>query len=93
MNKIVRICRSLKNPAQFWGEIAEQFYWETNTTPDKFFSYNFDRNAGDIYIKWMEGATTNISFNLLDKNVKNGMGDRVAFYWYDFILQFDNKSV
>ncbi|OXU23516.1 hypothetical protein TSAR_005957 [Trichomalopsis sarcophagae] len=73
--------RSIKHPAQFWGEIAKEFYWETHTTEDKFFSYNFDLNAGDIYIKWMEGASTNLSFNLLDKNVKNGKGDQVAFYW------------
>lgn len=32
-------------------------------------------------MKWMEGATTNISFNLLDKNVKSGNGDKIAFYW------------
>ncbi|KOX71860.1 Acetyl-coenzyme A synthetase [Melipona quadrifasciata] len=29
----------------------------------------------------MEGASTNISFNLLDKNVKSGNGDKIAFYW------------
>ncbi|XP_053593848.1 acetyl-coenzyme A synthetase isoform X2 [Microplitis demolitor] len=29
----------------------------------------------------MEGASTNISFNLLDKNVKCGNGDKIAFYW------------
>lgn len=73
--------RSLKHPAQFWGEIAKEFYWETQTTEDKFFSYNFDLNEGDIYIKWMDGASTNLSFNLLDKNVKNGKGDQVAYYW------------
>jgi len=48
---------------------------------DKFFSYNFDLSKGDIFIKWMEGASTNISFNLLDKNVKSGNGDKIAFYW------------
>ncbi|CAB0035592.1 unnamed protein product [Trichogramma brassicae] len=73
--------RSMKHPEQFWGEIAKDFYWETQTTEDKFFSYNFDINEGDIYIKWMEGASTNLSFNLLDKNVKNGKGDQIAYYW------------
>ncbi|KAJ8668714.1 hypothetical protein QAD02_010377 [Eretmocerus hayati] len=73
--------RSLKHPEQFWGEIAKEFYWETHTTEDKFFSYNFDINEGDIFIKWMDGASTNLSFNLLDKNVKNGKGDQIAFYW------------
>ncbi|XP_011687989.1 PREDICTED: acetyl-coenzyme A synthetase isoform X1 [Wasmannia auropunctata] len=73
--------KSIKEPEQFWGEIAKQFYWETPTTDDKFFSYNFDLSKGDIFIKWMEGASTNISFNLLDKNVKSGNGDKIAFYW------------
>ncbi|KAK9310413.1 hypothetical protein QLX08_000381 [Tetragonisca angustula] len=72
---------SVKNPQEFWSEIAKEFYWETPATEDKFFSYNFDLNKGDIFIKWMEGASTNISFNLLDKNVKSGNGDKIAFYW------------
>ncbi|XP_057328263.1 acetyl-coenzyme A synthetase [Microplitis mediator] len=73
--------KSIKHPEEFWGEIAKQFYWETTSSNDKFFSYNFNRNDGDIFIKWMEGASTNISFNLLDKNVKCGNGDKIAFYW------------
>nr|XP_034194187.1 acetyl-coenzyme A synthetase [Osmia lignaria] len=73
--------KSVKNPAEFWGEIAKQFYWETPTSEDKFYSYNFDLSKGDVFIKWMEGASTNISFNLLDKNVKSGNGDKIAFYW------------
>ncbi|XP_076385579.1 acetyl coenzyme A synthase isoform X2 [Megachile rotundata] len=73
--------KSIKNPAQFWGEIAKQFYWETPASENNFFSYNFDITKGDVFIKWMEGASTNISFNLLDKNVKSGNGDKIAFYW------------
>ncbi|XP_078042873.1 acetyl coenzyme A synthase [Augochlora pura] len=72
---------SIKNPEQFWGEIAKQFYWETPAIDGKFFSYNFNLNKGEIFVKWMEGASTNISFNLLDKNVKTGNGDKIAFYW------------
>ncbi|KAH0534891.1 hypothetical protein KQX54_009809 [Cotesia glomerata] len=73
--------KSIKQPEEFWSKIAKQFYWETTSSNDKFFSYNFNRNEGDIFIKWMEGASTNISFNLLDKNVKCGNGDKIAFYW------------
>ncbi|XP_034938784.1 acetyl-coenzyme A synthetase [Chelonus insularis] len=73
--------KSIKNPELFWSEIAKQFYWESQTSNDKFFSYNFDLNQGDVFIKWMEGASTNLSFNLLDKNVKCGNGDKIAFYW------------
>lgn len=73
--------RSIEDPVKFWGEIAKEFYWETPAMEDKFFSYNFNVDKGDIFIKWMEGATTNISFNLLDKAVKSGHGDKIAFYW------------
>lgn len=74
--------QSLENPAEFWGNIAKQFYWETPADPEKFFSYNFDISKGPIFIKWMEGASTNITYNLLDRNVKNGLGDKIAFHWY-----------
>lgn len=71
--------KSIDDPEAFWGEIADQFYWET---PYKnFFSYNFDLKKGPVEIKWLEGATTNICYNLLDKNVKNCLGDKIAFYW------------
>lgn len=72
---------SLKNPVKFWSEIANKFYWETPARDEKFFSYNFDLSKGEIFIKWMEGAKTNISFNLLDRNVNNGKGNEIAFYW------------
>lgn len=73
--------RSIDTPEEFWADIAKQFHWETPASPSKFFSYNFDITKGPIHIKWMEGATTNICYNLLDRNVKNGLGDKIAFYW------------
>lgn len=72
--------RSVDNPDEFWAEIAKQFHWETPVT-NKFYSYNFDISKGPIFIKWMEGATTNICYNLLDRNIRNGLGDKIAFYW------------
>ncbi|XP_056632408.1 acetyl-coenzyme A synthetase [Diorhabda carinulata] len=72
---------SIDNPDEFWGNIARQFHWETPIDYDKFFRYNFDITKGPIFTKWMDGATTNISYNLLDRNVRNGHGDKVAFYW------------
>lgn len=73
--------KSLDKPAEFWGEIAKQFDWETPPDYDRFFRYNFDITKGPIFTKWMDGATTNIAYNLLDRNVRNGYGDKVAFYW------------
>jgi len=73
--------QSIENPENFWNNIAKQFHWETPVERDNFLSYNFDISKGKIFVKWMEGASTNITYNLLDKNVKNGHGDRIAFYW------------
>ncbi|KAL4122718.1 hypothetical protein QTP88_015001 [Uroleucon formosanum] len=73
--------KSLESTEQFWSEIASQFHWETPYDINNFYSYNFDVTKGPVQVKWMEGATTNVCYNLLDKNVRNGMGDKVAFYW------------
>nr|CAD7256722.1 unnamed protein product [Timema shepardi] len=73
--------KSIDSPDEFWGDVAKQFHWETPVPSEKFYSYNFDLTKGPIHIKWMEGATTNICYNLLDKNVRNGLGDKIAFYW------------
>lgn len=74
--------QSMSNPTRFWGDVANQFHWETKATnPDEICEYNFDISKGPIFNRWMHGATTNICYNLLDRNVRNGHGDKVAFYW------------
>lgn len=73
---------SIDDPVEFWSDIAKQFHWETPIDKDKFWSYNFDVSKGDVYIKWLEGASTNICYNLLDRNIRLGLGDKIAFYWY-----------
>lgn len=73
--------QSLDDPDGFWGEIAKQFHWENPINDGMFFKYNFDIAKGPIFAKWMNGATTNMSYNLLDQNIMNGHGDKIAFYW------------
>lgn len=72
---------SIENPAVFWGEIAKEFYWKVTPNKDKFMEFNFDTRQGQVFIKWMEGAVTNISYNVLDRNLEKGLGNTVAFYW------------
>ncbi|XP_041701908.2 acetyl-coenzyme A synthetase, cytoplasmic [Coregonus clupeaformis] len=73
--------KSIENPDEFWGDIAKEFYWKSTHT-GQFLDYNFDVTKGEIYIKCMEGATTNICYNVLDRNVhERKLGDKVAFYW------------
>lgn len=74
--------KSVKKPAEFWGEIAKDFYWKKPPSLDNFLEYNFDVNNGPISIKWMQGAVTNVCYNMLDRNVVDkGLGDKVAFFW------------
>ncbi|CAH2228580.1 jg4315 [Pararge aegeria aegeria] len=73
--------KSIDDPEAFWSKIASEFHWEIPYQPGNFVSYNFDVDKGDIFIKWMEGAVTNVCFNLLDRNVRNGHGDKIAYYW------------
>lgn len=72
--------QSLDDPEKFWSEIAKQFYFKSSGT-GKFLEYNFNIKDGPVFIKWMEGAVTNMCYNCLDKHVNDGNGDRVAFYW------------
>uniref|UniRef100_A0A4W6EZ42 Propionate--CoA ligase n=1 Tax=Lates calcarifer TaxID=8187 RepID=A0A4W6EZ42_LATCA len=73
--------KSIENPDEFWGDVAKDFFWKTKHT-GQFLDYNFDVTKGEIFVKCMEGASTNISYNLLDRNVhERKLGDKVAFYW------------
>lgn len=72
---------ALSRPAEFWGDIAKDFFWKTKHT-GQFLDYNFDVTKGEIFVKCMEGASTNICYNVLDRNVhERKLGDKVAFYW------------
>uniref|UniRef100_A0A8C5YDM2 Acetyl-coenzyme A synthetase N-terminal domain-containing protein n=1 Tax=Microcebus murinus TaxID=30608 RepID=A0A8C5YDM2_MICMU len=72
--------RSVEGPREFWGDIAKGFYWKT-PCPGPFLQYNFDVTKGKVFIEWMKGATTNICYNVLDRNVyEKKIGDKVAFY-------------
>uniref|UniRef100_A0A8D3E6P9 Acetyl-coenzyme A synthetase n=1 Tax=Scophthalmus maximus TaxID=52904 RepID=A0A8D3E6P9_SCOMX len=65
----------------FFSSAQCDFFWKTKHT-GQFLDYNFDVTKGEIYIKCMEGASTNICYNILDRNVhERKLGDKVAFYW------------
>ncbi|PRW59907.1 acetyl-coenzyme A chloroplastic glyoxysomal-like [Chlorella sorokiniana] len=74
--------RSLSDPEGFWGEFASQFHWNKKwSTGADFHKYNFDLNKGGISLSWFNGAETNVCYNCVDRHVKEGNGDRVAFFW------------
>ncbi|XP_019747123.1 acetyl-coenzyme A synthetase, cytoplasmic isoform X2 [Hippocampus comes] len=73
--------QSIEDPDKFWGDMTKDFFWKTKHT-GRFLDYNFDVTKGEIFIKCMEGASTNICYNVLDRNVHDRrLGDKVAFYW------------
>ncbi|MBW2700620.1 MAG: acetate--CoA ligase [Deltaproteobacteria bacterium] len=69
--------KSIADPDAFWAGKAEEFYWEKKW--DKVRSYSFDK--GNVFIKFFEGGKTNITYNCLDRHVKDGKGDRQAIIW------------
>lgn len=73
--------RSIEDPVEFWAEIAEEFYWKIPPNKEKFLDFNFDISKGPIHIKWMQGAVTNVCYNMIDRHVKNGLGNKVAYFW------------
>ncbi|KAI1285370.1 Acetyl-coenzyme A synthetase [Halotydeus destructor] len=70
---------SIANPSAFWSNIATQFYWRK--TKSTQLTSNFDISKGSISTKFFEGSETNICYNLVDRHVEAGHGDRVAYLW------------
>lgn len=86
---LIKTCFS--SCVEFWGDVGKEFFWKTKHT-GKFLDYNFDVTQGEIYIKCMEGATTNICYNVLDRNVhERKLGDKVAFYWSVYVICFNHS--
>uniref|UniRef100_A0A3P8P4R8 Acetyl-coenzyme A synthetase n=1 Tax=Astatotilapia calliptera TaxID=8154 RepID=A0A3P8P4R8_ASTCA len=73
--------KSLENPEAFWKEVADEFFWKKPATAPML-QYNFDVTKGSVYVKYMEGAKTNMCYNVLDRHVREGsLGEKVAYYW------------
>ena len=66
----------------FWGRLAiENIYWK------KPFTKVLDESKAPFY-KWFEDGTTNASYNCLDRQVENGLGDKKAI-----IFEADDGTV
>jgi acetyl-CoA synthetase len=66
--------KSVENPEQFWGEVAQNFQWRKPWY--KVLAYDFETPT----IKWFEGAKLNITENCLDRHLANS-GDKPAIIW------------
>jgi acetyl-CoA synthetase len=66
----------------FWGRLAkENIFWK------KPFTKVLDESKAPFY-KWFEDGTTNASYNCLDRQVDNGLGNKTAL-----IFEADDGSV
>lgn len=64
--------KSLRNPENFWEEIAEEhFLWRKKW--DRVLSWDFQKPE----VKWFEGAKLNITENCIDRHLVN-RGDKTA---------------
>lgn len=75
--------QSIESPGKFWLEVARDFFWTQPLTSDidQVFKYNFDINSGPISVEFLKNQKTNITYNLLDRNLFSGHGKYVAYYW------------
>ncbi|MDO9119022.1 MAG: acetate--CoA ligase [Nitrospira sp.] len=65
--------KSIADPEAFWSGVAKELDWFTPWS--KVLEWNYP------FAKWFVGATCNISYNCLDRHVKNGRKNKVAVIW------------
>jgi acetyl-CoA synthetase len=66
--------KSVENPEQFWGEVADHFFWKRK------WNNVLDWNFKEPNIKWFEGGKLNITENCLDRHIYSN-GDTPAIIW------------
>ena len=63
---------SINDPEAFWEKHAKRINWIKNFSKIKDVSY--DKN--NLYIKWFEDGTLNVSTNCIDRHLKE-RGDKI----------------
>lgn len=62
---------SVKNPKIFWSKVAAHLHFESPS--DYGLEWNFDCRKGNIFVNFMRGARTNLSFNCIDRMLQKGI--------------------
>ncbi|MDB5175087.1 MAG: Acetyl-coenzyme synthetase [Phycisphaerales bacterium] len=65
--------RSIDDPSDFWGEMAEGLHW--------FKKWDAVLDWKPPYAKWFVGGKLNVSYNCLDLQIERGRGDKAAILW------------
>ncbi len=66
--------KSVENPEEFWGNVAENFLWRKKW--DKVLEWNFKEPK----VEWFKGAKLNITENCIDRHLET-MGEKPAIIW------------
>ena len=62
------------DPVEFWARLArERMDWDEPFTKTLEWDLPF--------AKWFIGGKLNVAYNCVDRHVKNGLGDKVAYHW------------
>ena len=67
--------KSIDKPDEFWGEMADQLEWFKKW--EKVCEWDFNKPE----LKWFIGGKLNVSYNCLDKHIKEGRGNKAALIW------------
>jgi acetyl-CoA synthetase len=65
--------RSINDPDAFWGEVAKELEWYRPW--DKVFSWTYPT------FQWFVGGKCNITHNCLDRHVRSGRKNKIAYIW------------
>ncbi|MBU1139515.1 MAG: acetate--CoA ligase, partial [Proteobacteria bacterium] len=68
--------RSMKDPEGFWAERAEEL-----VTWDKKWDTVLEYDYAKPEINWFKGGKLNMSYNCLDRHLKNGRRNKAAIIW------------
>ncbi len=67
--------KSIEDREGFWSEVAKELEWFEPW--DKVLEWEHP------YAKWFVNGKTNITYNALDRHIKNGKGDKIAYIYVD----------
>lgn len=67
--------KSVEKPEDFWGEMADQLEWFKKW--EKVWEWDFNKPE----LKWFIGGKLNVSYNCLDKQIKDGKANKAALIW------------
>ena len=71
--------RSMQDVPAFWAEQAQQLDWIAPW--NEVLKWQPTTETAQTKVEWFVGAQCNITLNALDRHVRNGLGNKVAFFW------------